>query len=210
MRRVGRLVLLLALLLATPALAAPKSADYAGADGGYLVYGVGTIQFGMHFGFPYRPVSLPEGVAAKPWKGEIQPTVGGAIYLKIKNPDFEGRESGHVVVRRLPPGEYVIDDFSFGGQLAGMSYAWSSATPFAIRFTIRPGEAIYIGSYMRAISAGTPLEPQLGAAGFFVIADRSERDLPIARTRLPPAIAITPQVTDVDAFGSPALRSREP
>ncbi len=210
MHRLGVLLALTVSLLASPALARPSAADYAGADGGYLVYAVGDIVMGMDFGFPYRPVTLLNGVPAKDWKGEIEPRLGGAIYLKVKNPDFEGREAGHVVLRRLPPGDYVIDNFSFGGQLAGTSYAWSSATPFAIRFTIRPGQATYIGSFMRAVSLGTPLEPVLGAAGFFVIADRSDRDLPIARSRLPGLPDVTVQVTDVDAFGNAALRSREP
>lgn len=204
------LVFLLA-IVATPALAAAKPADYAGADGGYLVYAVGTIALGMHFDFPYRRTALPDGAPANDWKGKISPTVGGAIYLKIKNPDFEGRESGHVVVRRLPPGDYVIDNFAFyGSSPMGAAYDWSSAKPFAIRFTIRPGQATYIGSFMRAVSLGTPLEPQLGAAGFFVVADRAGRDLPIARTRLPAACEVTAQVTDVDAFGNAALRGREP
>ncbi len=207
---VRSVLLLLLAFAAMPASAAPKPAAYAGPDGGYLVYSVGTIRIGMQFGFPYRRTALPDGTPAKDWKGEIEPAVGGAIYMKIKNPDFQGQETGHVVVRRLPPGDYLIDDFAFGGWGPGVAYAWSSATPFAIRFTIRAGQATYVGSFMRAPSAGTPLEPQLGMAGFFVVADRSERDLPIASGRLPAGVEPTVQVTDVDAFGSLVLRSREP
>lgn len=211
MTLIRMLLALLLVIVATPAAAAPKAVDYAGPDGGYLVYSVGTIRIGMTFEFPYRRTALPDGAAANDWKGAIRPTVGGAIYLKIKNPDFEGQESGHVVVRRLPPGDYLIDNFAFhGSSPAGAAYDWSSAAPFAIRFTLRPGQATYIGSFMRSPSLGTPLAPQLGAAGFFVVADRTGRDLPIARTRLPTACEITTQVTDVDAFGNAALRSREP
>lgn len=207
MALVRHLLVALLALVATPALAAKKSPAYAGEDGGYLVYGVGTIAIGMHFDFPYRRAATPEGTTVDDWKGTIEPTVGGAIYLKIKNPDFEGRESGHVVVRRLPPGEYLIDSLAFyGSSPTGAAYDWSSARPFAIRFTIRPGQATYIGSYMRAPSLGTSLQPALGAAGFFVVADRSDRDLPIARMRLPASC----EITDVSTFGSAALSKAEP
>ena len=210
MARARLLLTLVLALLAAPAWARPKPADYAGSDGGYLVYSVGDIALGMHFGFPFRRIALPDGSPANDWKGEIAPSLGGAIYLKVKNPDFEGRETGHVVIRRLPPGDYLIDNFSFGGQLAGTSFAWSSATPFAIPFTVLPGGATYIGSFMRAPSLGTALEPALGASGFFVIADRAGRDLPIAKARLPALPDVVSQVTNVDRFGNAALRSREP
>lgn len=195
-----------------PAFAAREPRPYDGADGGWLVFAVGTVDgFGMDFGFPYRRLAGADGAAAPEWKGMIEPRLGGAIYLRIKNPDFEGAETGHVVVRRVPPGGYVIDRFIFGGSVPGVGgFEWSSARPFALPFDIRPGEATYIGSFMRAVSLGTPLEPQLGAAGFFVVADRSARDTPLARQRLPAEARMTTQVTDVDAFGSIALRTQAP
>ena len=151
MRRAVFIFALTLSLLAAPAFAASKPKDYDGADGGYLVYSVGTIAIGMRFDFPYRREKLPDGATANDWKGDISPVVGGAIYLKNKNPDFEGRESGRVVVRRLPPGDYLIENFAFyGSSPMGALYDWSAAKPFAIRFTIQPGKATYIGSFMRA------------------------------------------------------------
>ncbi len=202
---------LFVLLLALPAAAKGGDRDYQGADGGYLVYSVGTIKIGMDFAFGWNRKLTPGETPEKPFKGVIEPRLGGAIYLKIKKPDFAGVESGHVVVRRLPPGNYEVNSFYFGGSnLAGTTYAWSSAVPFSFPFTITPGGATYIGSFMRAPSLGTPLEPALGAAGFFVIADRSDRDLPIATGRLPDGTHTTINVTDVSAFGSEMLRVSEP
>jgi hypothetical protein len=209
--RIRSLLVALLALIATPALAARAPAQYAGEDGGYVAYAVGTIAIGMRFDFPYGRVALPDGTAVNDWRGSIEPKLGGAIYLKIKNPDFEGRETGQIVVRRLPPGDYLIDNFVFyGSSPTGAAYDWSSAKPFAIRFTIQPGKATYIGSFMRAPSLGTPLEPTLGAAGFFVVANRSARDLPLIAPKLPAGFEVVTQVTDVDAFGSAALRSAEP
>lgn len=201
----------IALLLALPVPAFARDKDYAGADAGYLVYAVGTVRIGMDFDFSYRRVGAADGGPAGAWGGKIEPKLGGAIYLKIKNPDFTGEESGHVVVRRLPPGRYQVDKFLFAGSnLAGTSYRWSSAAPFALPFSIRPGEATYIGSFMRAPSLGTPLQPVLGAAGFFVVANRADRDLPIARAKLPAGTEIRTEVEDVSKFASPALRTSQP
>ena len=195
---------------AAPASARARDKDYAGADGGWLVYAVGSIKMGLDFEFSYAPLPGTAAAADKAWRGKIEPRLGGAIYLRVKNPDFEGDESGHVVVRRLPPGRYSVTRFDFAGGIGGTAFSWSSAKPFALPFEIRAGEATYIGSFMRAVSLGTPLQAKLGAAGFFVIADRSARDLPIAAARLPAGTRITAEVTDVTAFGSEALRTEQP
>jgi len=199
----------LSLMVATSSSAKPR--EYDGPDGGYLVYSVGTVRIGMHFDFSYRRVSTPDGAAVQDWQGKIQPKLGGAIYLKVKDPDFTGEESGHVIVARLPPGQYRVDNFAFGGFAPGRgSVRWSPAKPFALPFIIRSGAATYIGSFMRAPSLGTPLQSKLGAAGYFLIADRSNRDLPIARTRLPAGTPVTAEVTDVSQFGSEVLRRSQP
>ena len=200
----------LALMIAAP-VTARADKDYDGADGGYVVYAVGNVSTGMNFDFSYHRLATPDGQPVDDAKGKMEPRLGGAIYLKIKNPDFTGEESGHVVIRRIPPGHYQVDRFFFAGwNPAGGSVRWSPARPFALPFDIRPGEATYIGSFMRAPSLGTPLQPVLGAAGFFLVADRSQRDLAIATARLTPGTKITSAVTDVSAFGSAALRTSLP
>lgn len=200
------LAILLALLAAPSAMAGGKEKEYAGADGGYLIYSVGAINLVAHFTFAYHRLGSP---AAEDWRGRIQPRLGGAIYLKVKNPDYTEGGTGHVVVRRLPPGKYAVDGFSFGGSspMGGGIY-WKSSEPFAMPFEIKPGEAAYIGSFARCTTLGTVLQPVLGAVGYFVVADQGARDLAIARTRLPAGVAITPSVTDVSAFGSPILQNR--
>jgi len=116
-----------------------------------------------------------------------------------------------VVVRRVPAGSYVIDNFGFGGTAPGVGgFSWSTARPFAIPFEICRGRATYIGGFMRAVSLGAPFEPQLGAAGFFVIAVRAARDAPFARGRLPAQTSLDIEVTDVAAFGSVIVRTRTP
>lgn len=202
---------LLGLAAVISAPAAAKDKEYEGPEGGYLVYSVGAIEgAGLGFLFYYRPTAVT-GKPDRRWKGEIEPRLGGAIHLKVKNPEFTGSEVGEVVVRRLPPGSYEVHNFYFGGSnLAGTTYDWSSAVPFSLPFTIRPGEATYIGTFMRGQSAGTPLQPVLGFAGFFLLADRSDRDVPIARAKLPSGTKFVVEVTDVSAFGNEMLRTSRP
>lgn len=208
---VFRIFAWLSAALIFPAAASGKERDYEGADAGYVVYAVGTTKIGMKFDFSYHRLATGEGQPVDDWDGTIKPTVGGAIYLKIKNPDFVGEESGHVVVRRLPPGSYEVNNYYFSGFLPGVAtYRWSPARPFSLPFRVRSGEATYIGSFMRSPSLGTSLQPVLGAAGFFVVADRSERDLPIAAGRLGGSITINKEVTDVSTFESAALRTGQP
>jgi hypothetical protein len=202
---------LLAMVIGMASPAQAKDKDYTGTDGGYAVYAVGTIAIGTHFDFFYNRTLTSDGQAVSDWKGRIEPTVGGAFLLKVKNPDFSGVETGHVVIRRLPPGKYEVNTFAFyGSNLAGTDYSWKPKQPFSLPFEVRTGEATYIGSFMRAPSLGTPLQPILGAAGYFLIADRRDRDLPIAMQKLPGGTRITTQVTDVAQFDSAALRTAQP
>lgn len=197
--------------LSAPVAGASGSAEYAGSDAGCVVYSVGTIKIGMRFALPYRRVQTDRGLVVEDWKGQISPRVGGAWVLKVKDPDFAGEETGHVVVRCLPPGEYQIGNFEFHGFLPGVgSYEWSSANNTSFVFHIGAGQATYIGSFMRAPSLGTSLQPVLGAAGFFVVADRGARDLPIAKSRLRAGMRVSSEVTDVAQFRNPALRTSEP
>jgi len=203
-------VLILAFAVPRPAEAAGRNEDYQGADAGCLIYSVGTVAIGMRFAFPYARLDTAAG-RKDPWSGRIEPRVGGAVFLRIKDPDFAGVESGHVVVRCLPPGRYAVGDFSFGGSVLGLgSYRWRPSRPVSLPFSVRSGEATYIGTFMRAPSLETSLEPALGAAGYFVVADRGERDLPIAKRRLPHGMKVVTEVTDVTAFGMEALRAAAP
>lgn len=209
MIRFAAITFSLALVAFAPAPAASQAdKPYTQPDAGHLIYAVGTIRIGMRFSFPYHRTHTADGAPVNDWNGRIRPTVGGAIRLKVQNPDFEGFETGHVVIRRLPPGRYAVTDFEFAGAGAGVQAEWKSSVPFALEFTIEPGKATYIGSFMRSPTPNDQLRAELGYAGYFLIADRSERDLPIAAVRLPQGVEISRQVTDVEKFGSKVLRSR--
>ena len=211
-----RLINVVAISLCVAACAANPNArkgpaadtPYEAADAGYLVYAVGTVRgFGMRFSFPYTRVETPDGESIEDWRGRIRPHVGGAIYLTVQQPDFEGFETGHVVTRPLPAGKFAITDFEFFGSGIAGSYEWNSAVPFTMEFDIQPGRATYIGSFMRSLTPDG-YQQALGAAGYFLVSNRASRDVPIAISRLPDSVSVVEQVTDVDQFDSIVLRSK--
>lgn len=180
--------------------------EYRGADGGYVVWSAGSRAIPMNFTFHYRGLAPAPGMR-RAWAGTLGCGCVG-MWGARRDFDYTGVENGKVTIQRLPPGEYEIHDFGFGGSVAGTITSFSSGRPFVIPFTVRSGQTTYIGGFARAVSLGTALEPTLGAAGYFVIADESARDLPIARAKMPDLPDVTIQVADVSAFGHPALRAR--
>lgn len=190
---------------------APHAQQPAAApDEGVLVYSVSTIRIAMNFSFQYRQTASLSGEPVRDRVRAIECRCVGFFRAQMADPDYAGRETGKVFVVRLPAGQYEVFDFGFGGTVAGLGTSWSSSTRFSMPFTIRPGQATYIGNFARAPSLGTPLEPQLGAAGFFVVSDKSERDRAIALSRDPTLPDFHEQVTDVARFSHTALRSTEP
>ena len=178
--------------------------DYNGADAGVLVYSSGTIEIPMNVTFNFRRIALPTGEKVKDWEGAIGCRCVG-FRGAISDADYTGRETGRVITRNLPPGRYEIYNFMFSGAYR----TTSSAKRFSIPFEIKAGEATYIGNFARAASLGTVLQPALGANGYYIISDKSDRDLPIAQARnknLPP---VRKEVIDVAELDHPAIRATE-
>lgn len=198
-------------ILAGSSAATGADRSYDGADRGCLIYSVGGIKFATQFSFPYSREKADTGASVHDWSGSIKPPKPGIFNTQISNPDFTGNETGIVVVRCLPPGIYKVGSYSFNGQVPGIGhFYWEGKYAPATIFHIRSGAATYIGSFMRAPSWGTTLQPVLGARGFFVVADRSTRDLPLAESKLPPGIPVSKEVIDVAGSPDPALRTSEP
>ena len=213
-RGMSALCTLLFLFAVCPSTAHAQHADtgYQEADGGFLVYSVGVSRIGMHFSFPYHRLSDSAGAQVEDWEGRIRPRVGGMWRLRILEPHFTNQtESGHVVIRRLPPGRYRIENFSFSGSTpSGGAIRWSSSVPFRIDFDIMAGQATYIGRFIRSPSvslSNASLYDTMGAAGYFVISNHFDEDSAIARRLDPGLPALGAQVIDIDQFGSSILRS---
>jgi hypothetical protein len=174
-----------------------------GGSPGALVYSIGSVDVAMNFELGFRRTATPDGAKAADNAGRMVCRCVGFFSPRPKDLDYQGREAGRVFVRYLPPGQYEIHDFGFSGTLIVAGVEWSSASPLSIPFTIKPGEATYIGNFARAPSLGTRLEPDLGAVGYFVVSDQSERDLPIARVKAADLPPVRIEVYDVSTLGHP-------
>jgi len=186
-------------------LAFPNDAHAQDDAPGTLIYSVGSVDIAMSFEFQFQRTATPGGDPVTDNRRAMVCRCVGFFSPRPSNLDYYGREAGRVFVQSLPPGRYEIYDFGFTGTIIVASVEWSSRTPFAIPFTINPGEATYIGNFARAPSLGTRLEPQLGAVGYFVVSDQSERDLAIARARDPALPTVRSEVIDVSNLGHPML-----
>ena len=122
--------------------------------------------------------------------------------------DFsDSTESGAVVVKVLPPGDYAIVNYSKFYNNGAVEKTWEARRDFSLPFTIRPGRSVYIGNF-KAISLteknvfGLPLPV---AEVVLAVADRSTRDLPIAEAKDPATGQIDVSISDVEKAGDRLL-----
>jgi hypothetical protein len=185
----------------------PLSGSYAGADAGYLIMSLSersdpppwywqnnyTIQFRRRDGSGDGRV----------WWGQHHPS-------DRRKPDVaDGRETGIVDVRRLPPGDYEIFYFTvlsrFGSEDETFFY-WDAKEDFSIPFSIAPGHATYVGEFTAVWVRGQDILRFLNSV-YFLLSDKGRRDVPIARRKEPGLGEVTSVVADPCAVGHPLVRA---
>jgi hypothetical protein len=198
-------------LLFHPASALAEK-GYRGADVGFLVYSVGTIVRPMNFNFLYR--KLPRDAEPK-WNGSMscdcmQRNWWSGVESYPKGIDYSGSESGFVIVEKLPPGHYEIYDFGMDGWNAVSTIHWSTKVPFSIPFEIESGKATYIGNFARGCWCARMPPSVANYLGYFVISDKSARDIAIARTKESAIPDVSVDVWDATKLNSPIFFARQP
>lgn len=198
-----------AILLLNPNPALAKK-PYAGADAGYLVYSVSSLGMPMIFSFDYH--RTPADAEPK-LEGSLDCRCQGLLVMLYPGKmDYKGvdhsDEHGNVSVEKLPPGQYEV--YSFVVTSGSMAYGgtWTPKKQFSMPFTIQAGQATYIGNFARRC-CGDNDHGHMGL-GYFVISDKSDRDLAIARTKEPALPPVTDQVFDVTKLDLPNVFSSEP
>lgn len=199
----------LALLCALLFLPITAAADYNGPDGGWLIYSAGAIEVGGPVTFHFKRVARPDGTRVSDTQRAIHCRCVGFWRGKPSDADYDGREVGKVIARRLPPGRYEVYNYYFSGS-GPAATSTTSKKKFAIPFEIRAGETTYIGNFARANTYRTTLMKTLGTSSFFVISDKSERDVAIARKRNPHLPPVRNEVFDVSTLDHPRLHAKEP
>jgi hypothetical protein len=173
--------------------------SYAGQDAGFLVASIGAqpeVNF-PNYKFRFRSRDHKyEGSIRLP--GNFESLVGS-------NGDFEASTKwGVVTVARLAPGDYEIFNYNIGMNGVG----FFAGKDFSIPFVIKPGEATYVGEYIaltaveRTLGVMQPMPP-FG----FLLSDEQERDLHVARARVPEIAKapVTKAVPDPRLVKAPGL-----
>jgi len=211
MARIIAALTIASILSLSPAWSAERiNTDYRGPDAGALVFSTSTLQISMNFTFLYKKKGDDRDADSVFGAGSIVCDCVGFWHPTMSDPDYNtGYETGKVQIQHLPPGDYEVYTFTFSGFMATTAWQWFPKNGFSIPFTIKPGEATYIGNFARHPSLGTPLASQLGATGYFVVSDQSARDIEIAKKHDPNLPPVTVSVTDVTSLNLPNLLARD-
>jgi hypothetical protein len=199
------------LLLALGAvLTLGSPAALAASGDGVLIAGIGYTEPQMQsYALHYKLVGARESSLFP------DPYIGYLPYgVWADDPDFKNHEIGKVVVKRLKPGNYEFYTFGITSpttMLGGVHL--EPRQSFSIPFTIKPGEATYVGDFTFIGPLPAPAivlqASDWGAGGYIVLSDQHERDIPIAQKRDPKLGPVTVEVVDATALGAPLVRAKE-
>lgn len=177
-------------------------AEYQGADAGTVVVGLGML--GETKMESIRLIVQRVGApAAFPSLSYQHRSMMGA-----DKPDFQfddRAERGVVLVRAMPPGDYVLSGFS----LVWANNAFTPQKALAIRFTVKSGQATYLGNYQFTEVTGSNVWGMtVPEGGFFAVEDRAATELPLAQRKgLSPQMPVINATVDADRLNHPLLMS---
>jgi hypothetical protein len=194
-------VLFAAVFVGSAAHAQIFTPEYHKRDAGYLV-----ISMSGGKSMKYKPIVLFYQSLDGREHGSVRYDKPDLLNPLSRRPDFRAAdETGVVVVRGLKPGRYVFDSF--------LTH-WTNKSfeaHFKMPFEIRPGETTYVGNF-RFVE-----KPAEGFTGFaqardvyFVVRDKSRRDMAIARRKKPtPHGRLNNMVPDVAMINHPLFKGAD-
>ena len=167
-----------------------RSTDYKGDDAGNLVLSLGVSNEEMQ---AYSPMLSGRKIETKdPIELTYEPPRHGEKIL-LDIPFTDG--AGKVIVRRLPPGKYQIDQYHFSISNDEVRISNKLVTP--VVFSISSGQTAYIGSvylYMKNVGSEeknkTPVIQLDGKTQTYMrmqaeVTDEQERDIANAKSSHP-------------------------
>lgn len=203
MTHLFRSVFIAAITLIVSACAGTIPRDYAGPDAGHLVVALGASAETKYSSYTlmYRKKGdKAEGMIRYLQENMFSPT----------KRDFDGESgNGFVAVHSLPAGEYEIYNFDvfFNGGMIQTNFG--SRQDFSIPFTITPGKAVYLGDFTAVGMTGNNIFGMSVRNGaYFIVSDKQERDLPVARAKMPALGSVEISVPDAAKVGNPFIRAK--
>ncbi|MBI3678768.1 MAG: hypothetical protein HY243_19335 [Proteobacteria bacterium] len=160
------------------------------ADGdGYLIVSLGCAENSSYVRYQLHYRRIGESAAdTVEYAAGNSSNLTGLLLNRLfdRKPDYKGDGEGIVEVRKLPPGDYEFYNYDVYASAGMFSEHWWSRNDFHLPFRIVAEQATYIGNFT-AVDGGSNLV-------HFLIFNKSARDLPIAKTKVPalpePQIAI--------------------
>lgn len=181
--------------------------EYAGADAGYLVVSMGE---GVDTNYSSYKLFYQNKVDTK-MSGGVHFSSAG--FIGPPTLDFKGEERGVVLVKNLPPGDYELINFEIyhNGANITPSMWWKSKENFSIPFKISAGTATYLGDFKAVGLLFRSFLGQKHAIGgaYFVVTDKSDRDIPIAKQKQSSINKVELNIPNVDTLHNPLIRSKE-
>lgn len=165
--------------------------DHRGADAGHVIVGLGAAE-GSSFTavtLYYRRIDPNAGAGERRPVGSFTSYHGLNLMRATQSHDYgDDKESGVVHVQSLAAGDYELH--SYKADIGGGNYTPMAA--FSVRFTVRPGEAVYLGNYQARRASRTDIHGRsvLGEPRF-AVGSRLESEVALARAKakdLPPRV----------------------
>lgn len=185
--------------------------DYAGADAGKVVIGIGYRSGGPGtYYHAYRLYFRSVNGTEKTANAEFSYKPGLVPFGQ--SPDYKTRsEQGVVVTASLPPGDYVITNFNAFTMVGNTAHNFGSQQPLTIRFRVEARKLSYLGNFRaQGVRGKNLLGMPLPAGVTWDVGSRAEEDLKIARARdakLP--TETIDQVPTAAAIGNPLFSDRK-
>lgn len=196
------------LLLAGCAIGLPT--DYQGPDAGHAVIGIGATK-DTHYNSYSLLFHRIDGQAPSKAMRDIGWLSYWESMITLQKTDYDdAAESGVVVTADLPPGRYEVFNFDVYNK-GGVTVTYSAGRPFSIPFVIEPGKTVYLGNYQaNAPRPDSRSGLQLRAPVTFVVENRQDRDMALARTHPGGASLSSVQnaTPEVASIGSSQFQSR--
>lgn len=116
---------------------------------------------------------------------------------------------GYVTVEKLPPGNYEVYSYDVRWREGkDKNMAMTSAAPFSIPFTIEAGKTTYLGNFgavgFKAKNGWGRSEP---AGAYFVVANKAQRDIGIAKKKMPQIGPVSNATPDPATLNIPAFKA---
>ncbi|MBI5719366.1 MAG: hypothetical protein HZC37_16990 [Burkholderiales bacterium] len=174
--------------------------NHSGADAGRVIVGLGAAE-GTNFHavtMYYRRIDPNAAPGDRRPVGSFTSYHGLTLMRATQARDYANdKDSGVVLVQSIPAGDYEMHSFKV--DIGGGNYTPTAA--FSVRFTVRPGEAVYLGNYQTYSAQWTDIHGRTVTGGpRFAVSNRLDSELALARAK---AKDIPATVTN----GMPDLRS---